>query len=102
MKLNVYAIYDAKTNAFAQPFYQLTEGEARRTMSTLCQDPEHLFYKHPHDFELFQLAEFDNIEGVFKPNKKSLGTAAGFRVDQHNVEVLFPGAVDKEFNDSSN
>lgn len=90
MRLKVFSIYDRKAEAFNQPFFLLTEGEAIRSFQALLTEENHMFKKFPHDFTLYMLGEFHNENGALVTDLKDLGTAASHMVDQHNVEVLFP------------
>lgn len=86
----IFSIYDHAAQAFNAPFYFIAEGEAMRAFKQEVFNPESLINNHPHDYELYMLGKFDNISGQFEVEKKSLGTAASYKVDQHNVEILFP------------
>lgn len=86
----IFSVYDHKAGAFNVPFYFIAEGEAMRAFKEECSNPEGLMYKYPHDFELYMLGKYDNITGEFHAEKKSLGTSASYKVDQHNLELLYP------------
>jgi len=90
MELKVFAIYDNKAEAFKTPFFMLTVAEAIRAFSNLATEKGHLFNQNPHDFQLFQLGKFDNITGTIDNEVRDMGTAASYKVDQHNVENLYP------------
>lgn len=81
--LLVFAIWDAKTEVFFQPFYARTRGEAIRSFSGLAQDPEHLFHQHPDDFHLYCLAEWEEDSGQFVnlTAPASLGSGREFIVE---------------------
>jgi hypothetical protein len=63
MKLQIFAIKDTKVNAFMQPFFMRTEAEAIRAFATSTNDPSTNFNKHPEDYHLFQLGEYDEETG---------------------------------------
>lgn len=65
MKLNVYGIRDAKTEAFHTPFYARTDGEAKRMFINSSETGN--FAKHHADYQLFNLAIFDDNDGSFTP-----------------------------------
>jgi hypothetical protein len=65
MKSMVFSVFDAKAGAFAQPFYSPTKGTALRAFMDCCADPNHAFCRHPSDYFLFRIAEFDDVSGVF-------------------------------------
>ncbi|AXH74205.1 MAG: nonstructural protein [Microviridae sp.] len=65
MKLTGFSIYDSKAEAFTAPFFQPTPAMGIRTFGELCRDPGSPFSKHPRDFELFKVGEFDDSTGSF-------------------------------------
>lgn len=77
MKLKIYSVYDAKLEAYMQPFFMQTRGQALRAFTDTCNDTNTQFSKHPEDFTLFELGEYDDESGLFTnlEAKISLGTA---------------------------
>lgn len=65
MKLEVYSIRDAKTEAFNTPFYARTNGEAKRMFITSSEGGN--FAKHHADYQLFHIATFDDNTGELHP-----------------------------------
>lgn len=65
MKLLVFSAYDVKLEAYLRPFYCQTKGEALRLWMDTVQKTDHPFNKHPEDFCLFELGEFDEKTGTF-------------------------------------
>lgn len=64
-KLRVFVIFDSKVEAYMQPFFCRTVGEALRTWESVCNDGKSLMSSHPSDFTLFETAEFDEATGHF-------------------------------------
>lgn len=64
MKLFAYAIRDKKVEAFMPVFYVRAKGEAIRHFMDACSDKNSPFSKHPGDYELFELASYDDVSGV--------------------------------------
>lgn len=64
MKLNIYAIRDVKISAFSQPFYSQTHGSALRAFSDHVNDNGSAANKHPEDYELYHLGDFDDQVGI--------------------------------------
>jgi hypothetical protein len=74
MKKIYYAVYDRKAEIFSQPFLEIKDGTAIRAIQDIViNNKDHAFAKHPSDFSLHRLGEFDEISGVIsgqdKPNK---------------------------------
>lgn len=63
MKMLVCSVYDLATKAFMQPFFVRTKGEAARSFMDACSDGKTNFCRHPSDFVLFTLGEFDDASG---------------------------------------
>lgn len=62
MKFVVCAVRDSAMDGFAQPFMAPTAGIAVRGFRDECNraDPNNQLHKHPSDFELFQIAVWDD------------------------------------------
>ena len=79
MLLKVFSIYDTATEAFAQPFFMLTQAEAVRAFTTLVREDGNKIKNNPHDFKLFAIATYDNSTGMFTQEKLiDLGSAANY------------------------
>lgn len=63
--LHVYAVFDKALQAFSRPFFVPTRGVALRGFIDECGNPNSELAKHPSDYELHQVAEFDEITGYF-------------------------------------
>lgn len=62
----VFAVFDVKVGVYERPFFMRTRGEAVRSWVEVVNDPETKFNKHPEDFGLFEIAEYDDEKGVFQ------------------------------------
>ena len=67
MKLKVYSIYDVKTEVYNQPFFMHRDAQATRSVVDLVSDPQSSVSKHPEDYILYRLGEFDDNTGVYDP-----------------------------------
>jgi hypothetical protein len=77
MVLKVFSVYDSKVEAYLQPFYMRSKGEALRAFGEVVNSQDHLFSRHPADYTLFEIGEFDEGKGDFTmhTHKTPLGTA---------------------------
>lgn len=66
MVLKVFSIMDVKAECFAHPFYQQSAGLAIRAFGDVCGDDKMPFKRHPDDFVLYELGEFDDGLGEFR------------------------------------
>ena len=69
-----YAVFDRKAEMYSQPFLEIKDGTAIRAVQDIViNDKKHAFAKHPSDFSLHRLGEFDENTGVItgktKPQK---------------------------------
>lgn len=65
MKLLIFSVYDKAVQAYLQPFYARSKGEALRQFTDACNDQGHQFAKHAADYTLVQFGEFDDASGMF-------------------------------------
>lgn len=81
MLVRIFGIYDSKAEAFLQPFFAKTKSEAIRVVTDAVNHGNDNFSKHPEDFTLFELAVFDDSDGLIVPNevKQSLGCFIEFK-----------------------
>lgn len=60
-KYAICSVYDAAVKAFMQPFFARSKDEARRSFGDACRDPKLDFGKHPMDFSLHYIGEWDDV-----------------------------------------
>ena len=78
----VFGVRDSKAMAFLQPFFSASTGAAVRAFADTINEGNNQLSKHPEDYLLFELGEFDDNSGEFTrtgPNKM-LGCGADFVV----------------------
>ena len=66
MILNVYSVFDSKLASFGRPWYELTDASAIRVFSDAVNDtqnPNNQWNRHPEDFSLYRLGQFDDENG---------------------------------------
>lgn len=68
MIMKIFAVRDAKVEAFLQPFFSPTMPAAIRSISEVVNDPQHTFSKHAADYSLWSLGEFDDTNGNIIPD----------------------------------
>lgn len=75
--LKIFCVFDSVAGAYLQPFFMQSKGEALRGWIDVVNDPKTSFNKHPADYTLFELGEYDSLTGsiVTHEVKISLGTA---------------------------
>ncbi|AXH73361.1 MAG: nonstructural protein [Microviridae sp.] len=60
MRLMFMSVFDSKVGLFSPPFLVKTKGEAIRSFTDACKDPNLPFSKHPGDYRLYYLGDFDD------------------------------------------
>lgn len=77
----IYAIYDSKLEAYMQPFFMQSKGQAVRAFTDTVNDDKTQFWKHPEDFTLFELGEYDDSTGKVSSytTNISLGVALEYK-----------------------
>lgn len=65
MKLDVFAVYDSKVGAYAQPFYSANISTATRAFAYAANDPSTEIGRFPSDMALFHLGTFDDQSAEF-------------------------------------
>lgn len=94
MKKLIFTVYDEKSEAYLQPFFLDTIGQAQRAVTDCVNDSNHQFGRHPSDYTLFQLGEYDDSTGkITSPVPKSLGCLVEFKTqtemfDPHQLKLI--------------
>ena len=86
MKLIVCSIYDTKAKAYLRPFFVNATGQAIRSFSDIANDKEHDVGRHPEDYTLYRLGQFDDQNGELMPEApESLAQAITLIKDETNA-----------------
>lgn len=73
MKMQLIAVRDLAAQAFMQPSFVHATGVAVREFGDVVNNPEQPISRHPDDYEMYFLGEFDDSDGSFTcPNKPAL------------------------------
>lgn len=75
--IKIVSVYDSKAEAYMQPGYAGTRGAAIRSFSDAINDPKSTIAKHPADYTLFEIGEFDELKGVLHPAKTPISYGVG-------------------------
>lgn len=67
MIIKAYAIYDNKALQYHPPFFQHTDGAALRMLSELVNDTNTSIGRHPSDYVLYCVGQWDDATGSFEP-----------------------------------
>lgn len=75
MKLQVFAVRDRAIGAFMQPWFAPSVGAAIRAFTDSVNDATSPWNKHPDDYDLWHLGEWDDQNGRFEVSES--GVLAG-------------------------
>jgi len=64
---NVYSVHDSKAEAYLDPFFARSHGEALRSFEDAIGTPEHPFNRHSADYTLVHIGTFDDQTGTIEP-----------------------------------
>lgn len=73
--MRLVSLYDRATEAFAPIMTVRTRGEAIRSFRQEVQNKESPIHRNPTDFELYELATYDETNGTIVPNKELIARA---------------------------
>lgn len=88
MNHKAFAIFDAKARAYLPPFFLPEQGMAVRAFADCANDLRHNFGKHPEDYFLFQIGEYDDSSGMLTCLKEFVALGSGL---QHRKPVVSNG-----------
>ena len=64
MMMLLYSVYDVKAKMFLPPFAVRAPGEATRLMTDIVNDPSSVFAKHPEDYSVSFVGQWDDADGM--------------------------------------
>lgn len=67
INLEIFSVYDSKTELFIQPFHAPTVASGLRMFTTAVNDQAGQFFQHAADYTLFHLGTFDQASGLITP-----------------------------------
>lgn len=88
MRLRAFAVFDVKSDTYSAPFWKNTVGQALRDFADIAQDKGTTVGRHPADFKLVQVGEFEDSTGEIIPGPVvSLGFASDHVVKQDVIPL---------------
>lgn len=94
MLMRMFAVFDVKSDSFSVPFFKGTVGQALRDFADLANNRDSTVGRHPEDFKLVFLGEFDDNQGVVRAvEHTSLGFATDHVKPVPQLEIPFNGKV---------
>lgn len=74
MMKRIYTVYDSAAEAYLEPFFARSHGEAVRSFEDAVNTEGHPFQRHPDDYTLYYIGTFTEDSGaILGDNHVSLG-----------------------------
>lgn len=103
MTLELFSVFDAKADAFAQPFFSQSKGTAIRAFATECRNPASGLHQHAEDYTLFHLGTFDQANGLLEPLQAPIHLAHALQYANSEPLPELPNGEDTQVaNDETN
>lgn len=80
----ICAVRDRQLDAFLRPFTAESIGQAQRAFTDEVNRKDSDMYKHPEDYELFQIGTFDTNTGEIQATAKPVQVALASNLFQPN------------------
>lgn len=96
MKVRLYSVFDAKLAIFNQPYPDLKDASALRRFSDDVNNntPKNPLNKHPQDYSLFYIGDYDDETGELIPSlPKALGTGSSVFKEENQLPVNFANSI---------
>ncbi|AXH73542.1 MAG: nonstructural protein [Microviridae sp.] len=92
MKLRIYTVYDSKAEAFLPPFNAGNDALAVRSCADCLKEDTHPFARHPDDYTLFKLGEWDDTTAVYElvTPPRNLGIIGSFGDPVDSIHRIVP------------
>lgn len=72
----VCAVFDSAVNAYGQPIFVPAVGAALRSFIDEVNSPDSAMGRHPEDYVLFHLADYNDETGEFLPTERGIVSLA--------------------------
>lgn len=90
----LFSVYDKKAEAYLQPIMANTIGEVKRQFMDIVNDGKSPFGKHPEDFELYHIGEWDDNTGRYKQSLVQETNKETGEVSTKVINTLIEKAID--------
>lgn len=93
MLKKIFTVFDHAAEAYLQPFFLDTAGQAIRTFTEAVNDPNHPFGKYPKDYTLFHIGTYDESNGHFDSiTPQPMGNALEYQTHQPSNVTQLPNS----------
>lgn len=93
----MYTVFDVKAGVYGTPFFSMRDELALRMFADIANNPDTMINRHPEDFTLYGVGEFDADNAELIPEKmRALGKASNFIVEQKPIVDSAKAGLTKE------
>lgn len=79
MIMKIFSVFDTKVQAYMTPFFSATPGSAIRSFTDAAAGQDSIVAKHPEDFTLYAIGDFDDHTGAISVHEPhALGKASEY------------------------
>ena len=104
MIIKMFCVFDVKAEAYQPPLFLLTEGQAVRAFGDAIANSNHEFSRHPEDYTLFEVGEFDDKHAGFdllrSPRVVATGLELFARSEAKARQMELQYAQEREWSDA--
>ena len=102
MKQYVFSVYDSKAEMFNQPMFFKAKGEALRAFEDEANRTESAIFKHPGDYTLFLIGDYDVETGLLTPLGTPQSLGLGVEFQRADSPMATQADIDKLHNQMEN
>lgn len=102
MIIQIFTVFDEKAGCSHPPFYMNSVPEGRRTFGDCVNSKDHPYSKHPSDYTLFHIGEYDDNSMSIKPMDRPVPLGTGVEYKARQEPELFAEHPGVDFSKSSN
>ena len=85
LNLRCYTVWDAAASAYITPFFLPTDAMALRVFKDSANDPSHMFCRHPQDYDLFRIGDFNPNTGKIRTSPVKHHLASALTLKEHDT-----------------
>lgn len=94
MKTKVYSLFDVKAAVYGTPFFMQNDSMATRSFADLVNDKQTMVNRHPEDFTLHGVGQFDDDKGLLEGMTPWIvATAASLVKEPRSRQLTFSDAL---------
>ena len=90
MVSKVFAVYDSKAGIYKRPFMALTTAHGIRLFEDACCTADTEVARHPGDFTLFEIGEFDDNTGTYTMRSAHLNLGKAIEFVNKGLDNIKP------------